>query len=156
MARGLFVRQPVVVLLSSPLQPTLQPSAVAEATPNELVHAILHNGQSRNYTAKIFIISGNRNIAQEIFENVAFSFKTSCYVIWIHICRLKVLLCHREIPIVNIAVVQCYRHRVEALVLDEERRHVGRVEKVVAVGIDTVPICDHDVRYAHVLINVNG
>ena len=83
MARGLFVRQPVVVLLSSPLQPTLQPSAVAEATPNELVHAILHNGQPQNYTAKIMLISGNRNIAQKIFENVAISFKTSCYVIWI-------------------------------------------------------------------------
>ena len=71
MARGLFVRQPVVVLLSSPLQLTLQPSAVAEATPNELVHAILHNGQSQIYTAKIMLISGNRNIAQEIFEKTA-------------------------------------------------------------------------------------
>ena len=68
MARGFFVRQPVVVLLSSPLQPTSQPSAVAEALPNELVHAILHNGQSQNYTAKVMFIFGNRNITQEIFE----------------------------------------------------------------------------------------
>ena len=83
MARGLFVRQPVVVLLSSPLQLTLQPSAVAEATPNELVHAILHNGQPQNYTAKIMIISGNRNIQHKFFGNVSISFKTSCYVLWI-------------------------------------------------------------------------
>ncbi|MDO5342829.1 MAG: hypothetical protein Q4F69_10320 [Bacteroidia bacterium] len=77
MARGLFVRQPVVVFMSKPLKPTLQPSTVAEAPPNELVHAILHNGQPQNYTAKIMIISRNRNITQEIFENVAISFKTS-------------------------------------------------------------------------------
>lgn len=89
MACGLVVRQPVVVLLSSPLQPTLQPSTVAEAPPNELVHAILHNGQPQNHTAKVMIISGNRNIAQKIFENVAISFKTSCYVLVVHICRFK-------------------------------------------------------------------
>ncbi len=89
MARGLFVRQPVVVLLSSPLQPTPPPSAVAEALPNELVHAILHNGQLQKRTAKIFIIYGNRNIAQEIFENVAIFFKTSCYVLVVNIRRFK-------------------------------------------------------------------
>ena len=50
----------------------------------------------------------------------------------------------------------CYRHRVEALVLDEERRHVGRVKDVVAVGIDAVSVGDADVRYAHVLVDVNG
>ncbi len=50
----------------------------------------------------------------------------------------------------------CYRHRVEALVLDEQRRHVGRVEKVVAVDIDAVRVGDDDVRYAYVLVYVNS